>query len=77
MATAIATQATAIPPFSPAERPDEEDGVGEFEESEPVPAPELEPEEAVGLAWPNAVEEARVPVLLSLVKKFNRRTRLG
>ena len=77
MATAIATQATAIPPFSPAERPDEEDGVGEDEELESVPASELEPEEAVGLAWPNVVEEAIVPVLFSLVKKFNRRTGLG
>lgn len=47
-----------MPPFSPAERPDEEDGAGEGEEPEPVPAPELEPEEAVGPAWPDVVEEA-------------------
>ena len=79
IATAIATQATAIPPFSPAERPDEDDGVGEGEESEPVPVPklELEPGEAEGPAWPDVVEEAIVAVLVSLMKKFDRRSGLG
>lgn len=49
---------TAVPAFSPVERPDEEDGVEEGEE----PGPELEPVEEGELVWPDAVEEAAVAV---------------
>ena len=53
----MATQPTAIPAFSPAVRPNEEEGgVGEDEELEL----ELEPAVEEGLASPDAVEEAGI-----------------
>lgn len=58
----MATQATAIPAFSPTERPDEVDGVGEDEEAAFEPVEE-------GLDWPGAVEEAMAE---SLVKECDR-----
>lgn len=53
-ATPTPTEATTIPALSPAERPDEEDGVGEEGELES----ELEPAGEEELAWPTKVEAA-------------------
>lgn len=60
-----------MPPFSPAERPDEEDGVGEEVDPEPELEPELEPAGEEGLAWPGTVEEAAVAGPVGLVNEYD------
>lgn len=71
----MARQATPTPAHSPAERPEEDGGEEEGEVSEVKL--ELEPAEEVGLAWPNAVEDAMVAIFFSSVRHRGWRTSGG